>query len=316
MALVACWECDSQISDSSPSCPQCGAPGKDSQITQVNAVNDEVAQEIKRSAEAKLIRQGLLKELGAKFASETHEKFFSVTQKGKKCHLSVKWQPYIIDDHNKDKEVTTQVTQRKGTTRNGNSYVKDVDVKHTTTHYDYIDAYDINGELCKFRLVDLDLDKLKTGQVVSLGWLMNSDSQTQGGDIIETGSVYGQAWDGNRQPSLIVQHQDTERTPEYAFQALKASAFHNAIHTHSIGTWHLLWVGGLVYLGFDLYSRKIDFGWPVLAATAGVALLIKGIRYFNSTKPLKQFDEWYRKSLNDEAKRGQEAFAAVASRFK
>jgi len=317
MALVACWECSSQISQTSPSCPQCGAVQElnSEQLPSVGAANDEVSLLMAQNAKKQLVREGLLKTLVDHKLSKVHEKYYSSTGKGKKEFIAMEWRHFIVEEHEKDKSVTTHVSKQKGRTRGGTSYVKDVNVSQTTTYYDFIEAKNADGDIENFRLVDLDLKKIKSGQLISLGWIVHGRGEQAPVNLKETSSQIGQTWQDKTQPSMIVFHSDNEKSHSYSYQGLASFKFHEHFHSSAIGLWHGLWLFGLTgaYALYNARSEGAAIG--LFAATVISSLIIKGVRVLKGKPMLAEFDNWYEDSIKAMSEEGSEALLQLRQKY-
>lgn len=305
MALIACWECDSKISTEAELCPQCGAPSKDEKliakaqkaVPQAMGIDPEIHHEMLAQANIVVKRKKLLKSLQKINAGKVLEKFLHAKGEGAKVYAQVIWKHYSIDDHEKDKTIQTHVSQNTGTTTRGTSYVKDVNVSTTTTHYDYVNVLDTAEKKSTFRLVDCSLDKLKAGQVISLGWVQRSDSSlTDDKPSTESWDI-GQQWSEVTQPSIFVSHLDPKAGSESQWQALSATKFKESFIKSGIGWWHLLWLTPLILGGSDMQVGASIIALSVMAA-------VKFSRSRKADKQFKLFQRWYRDEVDLMLKKG------------
>lgn len=263
---------------------------------QSDAVNDLVQQEMKQAAMAKIIKKGVFEAVQSIKKSLPHVKYYNSKGKGKKETIQIEWGHYVIEEHEKDKSSRNVVHKRTGMDRRGNSYVKDVDVRTITTHYDYLTVKDATGERLKFRLINRGLNKLAKGQIISLGWLHHKKSQQEEQDVIKYGTSFGEQWNNETQPTVFVYHDDTDMGQDINYENVPAEELFNIVHSNSIGWWHLLWIAGVVNLPMFLSGSggtaaliigAIFSGIPIVGSIAKVIS-----RQSAGKKMLTQFENW------------------------
>ncbi|WP_371188817.1 hypothetical protein [Thalassotalea maritima] len=259
---------------------------------------EEMQREMVLQARKKVLEKKIFSGIQEFSRSCIHEKFYKVTNKGRKEYIQIQWRHFILREHEKDKDVITTVRQTKGQTIRGTKYVKDVDVQQTTIHYDYISAEDHDGNLHNFRLQDMQLDKLPRDHIITLGWVYHSKTNSDKNDVVSEGSVLGQNWDGELQPTIIVVHPQAESDGLSSAQWMKAEKFQDAIADNGIGFWHLAWLLPIASC-FMMGARYFEnVGFALSAIGIGVAGIVKAIRYFQLKKQMGTFSEW----LSDEIK--------------
>ncbi|UUO23208.1 hypothetical protein FGD67_08270 [Colwellia sp. M166] len=313
MALINCWECDATISTTAEACPKCGAPSKhvnsvaqDLQpVVQTIGIDPEVHKEMLAQASITVKRKKLLKNLQDIVAGTVHEKFLNAKGNGKKVYAQIQWKHYFIDDHEKDKTTQTHVSKTTGFTNRGNSYVKDVNVSTTTTHYDYVDVIDTKDHKSTYRLVDCQLDKLKAGQVISLGWVNKSEQPLVDEQCSEDSGPIGQSWGENIQPSIFVSHLDPKGGSESNWQALASEEFNDSFISSSIGKWHLLWLTPVV-LSVANFQEELLISGSVIALSA--MIVVKVARSIKAGKQFKLFKEWYRNEASQMLHKGNDSY--------
>ena len=224
-----------------------------------------------------------------------------MTNKGRKEYIQIEWRHFILREHEKDKDVITTVSQRKG----GNSYVKDVDVKQRTIHYDFITAEDSDG----------NLKKLPRDHMISLGWVYHSDTQPDNSDLVSEGGALGQNWKGELQPTIIVAHPKAESNGTRVAQWMKAEEFQKHIANSGIGWWHLAWVlpvASCFFMGGRYFENT---GWILSAIGLGVAAVVAIIRKVQLGKQIKTFSEWLRGEISDFCSRSEGLVASIVSKL-
>lgn len=313
MALIACWECESKISSTVSNCPHCGAASQSvTPLTTTAAVPNEVALQMEKIAKIQVAKQKFLEQIKSERQSDLHEKFYHSTEHKEKEHLVIRWQHFIVDEHEKDKQITTTVNKSRGVTTRGQTYVKDVNVQQHTTYYDYLDVKDEEQRVHKFRLIDLDLAKIKSGQLISLGWVVHQRSETPPVDLIKSGIDLGQTWENEIQPSLIVMHDDKERSSEYTYQVMVPKKFHDLIHSSSIRWWHLAWIAGV---GLGFMADRAETGFTIAGIGAAISLGVFFYRQSKGAVMLKAFDQWYKQSAIDLNNKGKQLIQKVNASY-
>ncbi|BDX07295.1 hypothetical protein [Planctobacterium marinum] len=263
---------------------------------QSGAISDLVQQELQQAAMAKVIKKGIFEAIQSIKKSLPHVKYYNSKGKGKKETIQIKWGHYVIEEHEKDKSSRNVVNKKIGTDRRGNNYVKDVDVRTITTHYDYLTVKDAAGERKKFRLINRGLNKLAKGQIVSLGWLHHKKSQHEEKGVIEDGTPFGEQWNDETQPTIFVYHKDTDTGQNINFETVPSEELFKIVHSNSIGWWHLCWIIGVSHLPF-LFSGPGGTGTLIIGGIFGgvpVAISVAKVisRQSAGRKMLVQFENW------------------------
>ncbi|KXI27684.1 hypothetical protein [Paraglaciecola hydrolytica] len=282
-----------------------------------NAVNQLINEEMKQIAVAKAIKKKLFNDIHVLQKSDIFSKYYNSKGKGKKENMQIEWKHFIVEEHEKDKTSRTIVNQRKGTTRNGNSYVKDVNVKTIVTQYDYIKVKNDKNEVFNYRLVDLNMAKLSVGQIVSLGWIYHKQGENQPDSVIEQGASFGQMWQDDVQPMVCVHHSDGEKSHELTYQGMSARDLFDHVHSNSIGLWHLLWILPIILM-FNINWKNDNEALMVLWLVGGgivsaITMAIK--RHRNGDKMFKTFLAWYDTSAKHAFKVGSEALLILQEQF-
>ena len=313
MALINCWECDATISTTAEACPKCGAPSKHASsaaqdlqpAAQTMGIDPEIHKEMLAQASIAVKRKKLLKSLQEIVAGNVHENFFNAKGSGKKVYAQIQWKHYFIDDHEKDKTTQTHVSKTTGFTNRGNSYVKDVNVSTTTTNYDYVDVIDMEDHKSTYRLVDCRLDKLNSGQVISLGWVNKSEQPLVDEQCSADAWQIGQSWGESIQPSIFVSHLDPKGGTESNWQALASEEFKDSFISSSIGKWHLLWLTPVVLsvLGF---REELLITSSVIALST--MMIVKIARSIKAGKQFKLLKEWYRNEAGLMLNKGNDSY--------
>lgn len=279
------------------------------------SIQDEMHQEMMLQARKKVLEKKVFAVIQDISRSDIHEKFYKVTNKGRKEYIQIEWRHFILREHEKDKDVITTVSQRKGRTSRGDSYVKDVDVKQITIHYDFITAEDSDGNTHTFRLQDMNLEKLPRDHMISLGWVYHSDTQPDNSDLVSEGGALGQNWKGELQPTIIVAHPKAESNGTPVAQWMKAEDFQKFIADSGIGWWHLAWVlpvASCFFMGGRYFENT---GWILSAIGLGVAAVVAIIRKVQLGKQIKTFSEWLRGEISDFCSRSEGLVASIVSKL-
>lgn len=280
-------------------------------------VQSLVEGEMKQIALAKIIKKSIFETLQKTQQSDVYTKFYNSKGKGKIESVQVKWQHFVVQEHEKDKSSRNVVTKRKGVTRKGHTYVKDVDVQTVVTHYDYLTVKDASGNIAKFRLVDLDLKKISSGQLVSLGWLYHKRAESETTDVIASGNVFGQSWNDTTQPSVIVHHSDTESGHELVFQGIASDTLFNVVHSNAIGWWHLPWVlaTAFMFMGDIKSDAEVVTAFTQLGIGFSVSIGMSIAHHVKGGKMKAAFKTWLRGEYNRMAKVGADALDSAKSQM-
>ena len=318
MALIDCWECDTNISDAAESCPQCGAPSSSvkaqtegiPQASLSEGVDPELHAELMEQAKISITRKKLLRDLQSSISGGVYEKHLNAKGAGKNAFSQIYWKHFSIEDHSKDKSFETHISKSVANTGHGNRYIRDVNVTTTTTNYDFLAVLNKDGEKFTYRLTDCSLSKLSSGQIVSLGWVQKSDSplveekkSTDSWDI-------GQDWDDEIQPSIFVSHGDLKNGRDgQDWEALSSTELEDNFISNSIGMWHSLW---LVPIASFFIAQENSNLIDQLIIVSGAALLLmfmaKVSRTMKANKQKKLWKSWYRSEADRMLKIGIETF--------
>ncbi len=292
MALIACVECENDISEMAASCPKCGAPNqelsKPYEVSTSNNLDNDVAKELVRQAELEVGKKSLCLKLGTIEFGKSYSNFINTSNLGDKVSLQIKWQHGILSDHYKDMDLSVSTS----TTHSGTGSSRHVTNTHThvnKTKYDFIDFIDPDENEKKYRLTDTFLDKIKAGSVISLGTVEYSYEGLDDKGMVVDSVPIGQKWDGKIQPSIIVSY-GAGKKPSIQ-EGVHSSWFEDYIVSTSIGYWHLCWVlavGGMFWEG-----RRTGAELVVIASLLGVSLLVKMVRSFNKNNHIESFKSWY-----------------------
>lgn len=279
------------------------------------SIQEEMQQEMMLQARKKVLEKKVFAGIQDISRSGIHEKFYKVTNKGRKEYIQIEWRHFILREHEKDKDVITTVSQTKGRTSRGNSYVKDVDVKQTTIHYDFITAEDSGGNKHTFRLQDMNLEKLPRDHMISLGWVYHSGTQPDNSDVVSEDGALGQNWEGELQPTIIVAHPEAESNSTSVAQWMKAEEFQRFIADSGIGWWHLAWVlpvASCFFMGGRYFENT---GWVLSAIGLGVAAVVAIIRKVQLGKQIETFSEWLRGEISDFSSKSEGLVASIVSKL-
>lgn len=293
--------------------------GTDEVLAQENmelSIQEEMQQEMMVQARKKLLEKKAFSGIQNITRSNVHEKFYKVTNKGRKEYIQIEWRHFILREHEKDKKVITTVSKTKGYTSHGNSYVKDVNVNQRTIHYDFIFADDIDGKKHTFRLQDMNLQKLPRDHIISLGWVYHSATLPENEDVVSEGGVLGQNWNGEFQPTIIVAHREAESNGKSLAQWMKAEEFQKLIADSGLGWWHLAWalpVASCFFMGKRYFENT---GWVLSAIGLGVAAVVAIIRKFQLDKQIKTFSEWLRVEISGFSSKSEDIVASIVSKLR
>jgi len=292
MALIACVECENDISEMAESCPKCGAPNQElSKLHEVNisgGLDNDVAKELVRQAELEVGKKNLCLKLGSIEFGKSYSNYINTSNSGKKISLQIKWQHGILADHYKDMDVSVSTSNTyRGT--GSSRRVTNTQTHVNETKYDFIDFIDHDENEKKYRLTDTFLDKIKAGSVMSLGTILFSYEGLDDEGMVVDPVTLGQEWDGEIQPSIIVSYGTGKSSPVH--EEVHSSWFEKYIVSTSIGYWHLCWVLAVVCMFWD--GHRTDTDVVIIGSLLGVSLLVKLVRLFKKSGHVKNFKSWY-----------------------
>lgn len=301
MALVKCVECDREVSDTRSDCPHCGAYREGQAPSQGEIVDPELMQIVQE----RKFKKKILETLKSVEFSKKLLTYKNGTMKNKRSivfsylHGEVASFNSYMDT---DVDVThTTISEVTGVTKSTYGYTADIttrsrnvvnDVFITKTKVTEIAVKHNNGEIKKYFFRGPEIDFLKLGDPITIGFLgIKWDKHT---DDVADYEGYGLVHENGISPVMVISRAiDAHHKSNFVTDP---SIFENDIFNEKLGRWSFTLLGAFI---LDLFQGT----WP-LFSLIGIAVLI--FMKFNMIKGQKnrrkEYSLWWHEQANNAIK--------------